>query len=301
MKKVLFIILVLFSFIGAINASDYSCEIVGDDIIYSNSNKTSYINVNITNVEDLLSFRMYIKYNNKKFDVDTCQFLNYTTSSCSLRTNDNSLIFYDYLYNKDYSLKDYPFFYANFKSNENTPNTGTTTISVYFEDVKDKNNKSITIDKCEKKLSFEEGNGEIDVKTDTFNISIDGYNFEFDENTYEYNLDVKSEVNSLDIKVESPDSYKYIVNGATDLNSFGNKVTIDVTTPDNNNVTYTINVIREKTEIETTNIKENIKDNLKNIKKYLPYILGVIVILLIIIIIIKKKDNNKMDKYLKDL
>ena len=300
MKKILFTILISFAFIGALNAAEYSCEITGDDVLYSNSDKTSYINVNINNIEDISSLRMYIQYDNKLFDTSTCQFLNYTASACSLRANDKSKIFYDYTFNKDYSLNDYPFYFANFISNDKTPNTGKTTIKVYFDDVKDKNNKSIKINECTKEFTFMEGT---DGKTisDKLNIEIAGYKFDFDEETYEYNFAIDKDINSLDIKVTTPENYKYSVNGATDLNTFGNKITIIITDLENNETTYTINVIREKSQTVPTDIKKEAKSFLKDFKKYLPEIVAVLIITFTVIIIISKTGNKKMDKYLYDL
>ena len=156
MKKMLFTILTLILFISILNASEYNCEINGDDIIYSNSDKTSYISIDITNIEEISSFRMYIKYDSTKYKADSCQFLNYNLPSCSLRVNDSNLIFYDYNYNEEYSLNDYPFFYTIFISNDKTPNKGNSKINVYFEDAKDKNNKDITINECKKTINFEE-------------------------------------------------------------------------------------------------------------------------------------------------
>ena len=301
MKKVLFTVLIIFSFIGVINASDYSCEIIGDDIIYSNSEKTSYINVNITNIDEIKSFRMYIKYENKKYKVDTCQFLNYNTTSCFLRVNDKSLIYYDYNYNKDYKLHDYPFFYASFKSIDKTPSEGESTITVYFEDVKTNENKNVTITDCNKTFTFVKESDEKLVKVDKFNIEIEGYSFEFDPDTLDYYLYVEDIINNLDIKVSAPDNYKYTINGATDLNTFGNKVTINVTDNKGKEKVYTINVMRDKESLERTDIKKDVKNTLKDIKKYLPYILIVLVIIIIIMLIVHKKDNKKMDKYLDNL
>lgn len=300
MKKVLFTVLISLFFIGHIYASIYTCEIEGDEVIYSNSDKSSYINVYINDIENIKSFRMYIKYDNKKFQVGTCQFLNYTTSSCFLRTNDKSLIYYDYNYSKDYSLNDYPFFYVNFKSNDKTPTEGETMVNVYFEDVKDNNNKSTTIEGCSKKLVYAIDNTP-KTKYEELNILIDGYKFEFDKDTYEYNLYVKKAINTLDVKVHAPDEYKYKINGATDLNTFGNKVTIEVEDKDNNVKVYTINVVRQNKDIERTDIKKDLKSSLIGIKKYVPFTIVVLVILAIALIIINKKDNNKIDKHLDNL
>ena len=300
MKKVLFTIIISFVFVGALNASDYSCEITGDDVIYSNSEKTSYINVKINNIEEISSLRMYIQYDNKLFDTSTCQFLNYTASACSLRANDKSRVFYDYVYSDEYSLNDYPFYFANFKSNNKTPDTGKTTIKVYFDDVKDKNNKSVKISECTKEFTFAEGTDGKNI-SDKLNIEIDGYKFDFDESTYEYSIPVDTDINSLNVKVTTPENYKYSINGASDLNTFGNKVTIVVTDENNNETTYTINVLREKQEVTQTNIKKEAKGILKDFKKIYPFIIGAVIIVVIVIIVFSKKDSKKMDKYLDNL
>lgn len=302
MKKILFTIFVIFTFINVLNASNYSCEISGDDILYSNSDKYSYINVNIENIEDILSFRMYIKYDNKLFDVDKCQFLNYTTSICSLRANDKSLIFYDYNYSEDYKINDYPFFYANFKSNLNTPIEGSSKIEVYFEDVKDKNNNNIRIDKCSKIFTFEnEGDKLLEEKT--FDIKIKDYDFTFDKSISDYKLYVEDNINSIDIDMSCPSNYSCEISGASDLNSFGDKVLINVTTDSNEELVYTINVIREKSNYIKDDIKTEVKSIIKKskIKIYYPYILGAFIFILIVVMIVRKKDSKKMDKYLDNL
>ena len=301
MKKVLFTILITILFIGYVNASDYSCEILGDDIIYSNSDKTSYISVNIENISEISSLRMYIKYDNLKYSANSCQFLNYNLPSCSLRVNDESLIFYDYNYNEEYSLEDYPFFYASFISNDKTPTNGQSKIKVYFEDVKDKNNNNIEISECNKTFTFEEGSGKTDTISDSLNVIIKGYKFDFDDKKYEYNLKVDNDVNTLDINISVPENYEYNVTGATDLNSFGNKVIINIKNDKNEEKEYTINVLREKSNTQITSFSQYLKNIFNKVKKILPFILGIIIVLIIALLIVSKKDNKKMNKYLDKL
>jgi len=301
MKKVLCILLVIFSFVSVLNATEYECSISGSESIKSNSQDYSYLNIDISNIENISSLRMYIKFDDKLYSTNKCKFLDYA-NTCDIAVSDSGSVYYNYSYNKDYSLNDYPFYYISFISNENTPSEGNTKISVYFEDAKDINNKDISIKGCEKELYFEDGNSQTTISYEDLNIKIKDFDFDFDKDTYEYNLYVDSEINSLDIEVQAPDDYTYFVSGATDLNSFGNKVLITVSNSENE-YTYTINVNREKEEFIPTDIKGEISSVVKkaNIKTYYPYILIPLIIIVLIVIIVKKINNKKMDKYLDNL
>ena len=312
MKKVLFIIMFFIS-INYINALEYSCSISGDNIIHSyNENMDekslySFINIEIDNIEELESFRFYAKYDKDLYDVKDCHFLNYNTSGCQKAASDNSLVVYEYNYSKSYELSSYPFYYINFVGNINTPTEGETTIKVYFENVKDKNGKSVEIEPCEKILKFDK-TSMTETATETVeitevNVLIEGYKFKFDENILEYDLKLDNDVNKLKIDVQVPSNYKYTLNGASDLNSSGNKVIITIIDPEENEKVYTIKIIKDKEEIINKD-KDNKFINFiysDKLKKYAPIVIGIIIVILVVILIIRKYNSNKLDKYFDNL
>ena len=322
MKKIIFTIIVLFTFIIKTYASSYTCNLSGDSTMYPyDETKSVYfyvvnMKIDIENIKDLSSFDMYIKYDKDLFGVYGCTFLNNNRSNCNFNKDDNSIITYNYKYSNKYNFDNTTFYTVSFISNHKTPNSGNSEVKVYFENVKDKNNNDSEINECIREIAFKEMDEyyipsetkETHESTDSSsyikNLTIKGYNIEFDSNTQEYVLKVSSDVNKLDIDVELFDSNgSYIISGASDLNSFGNKITITVTSSNNEERKYTINVLKDKQTIDDTNIKEKVKSfiNFKNIKKNLPYILGGIIAIILLIILIKKLSSRKLDKYLDDI
>ncbi len=318
MKKFLFIIFMFLIFSLNIDAISYECSISNEkDYItayeegLNESSLYTYMNVDITNIENIESLSLYVKYDSKKYDVQGCHFLNYNTSGCSLSLKSNNIIYYDYKYSDSYKIKDYPFFYVNFMSNQNTPKSGSTKVEVYFDSAKDKNGNSISIKGCSKTFTFKKDenaeaidNTQTDIEIDGYTVLIDGYDFKFDRDKYEYSLDVDKDVNSLDVKVLVDEDYKYTMTGAADLNTFGNKITITITDNENNEKNYVININKEKTEIKKTPGAKSVAKNIFSsidVKKYIIGGLIIVISLIVLIAIIKKLTSRKIDKYLDKL
>ena len=320
MKKILLFILCYFCIIFSVNASEYMCHINGDDVMHPYDESRSnwfYIvseKINIDNIEELSTFKMFISYDNTLYSVNGCNLLNNTSADCSINKNNND-VYYTYKYSSKYKL-DNDFYTVNFISNKNTPSEGSSEIKVYFESAKDKNGNKVTIEPCTTNITFKDLEGyfvpsevnvldeDSEVSSYIKNLKIKGYNIDFDKEKEEYNLNVESDVNKLDVSVELYDkNATYLIRGASDLNSFGNKIIILVKSSDNEEREYKINVIKDKQDVQTEDIKEDVKGifSKENIKKYLPIILGGIILIIIIIAIIKKISSKKLDKYLDNI
>ncbi len=314
MKKI-FLSLFLFLILSSnINALEYKCKIEGEkDYITAYNNEIdknelyTSLNINITNIDNIDSLRLYAKYDNSKYEVEECHFLNYATSGCLLAHNNDNLIFYDYKKSNTYKILDFPFFYINFKSNEKTPKEGKTNIEVYFEDAIDKDGNKIDIIPCTKTFEFKQIVSNANVNIDKveesskdIDVLIEGYDFIFDSNTYEYDLKVDKNVTNLPVKVLVSDEYTYTLTGASDLNTYGNRITITIIDSQNKEKVYTINVIKEKEDIKDLDINKNIKNTIKNTnyKKYIPHICIIFISLIVLIIIFRKITARKIDKFL---
>ena len=320
MKKVVIFLITCFSFLISINASVYTCNITGESEMYSYDEKRSdffYIvneKININHIEELSTFKLHIAYDNDLYGTYGCSFLNKAFSDCTINKNSKE-IYYTYNYSSKNDLNN-DLYTARFISNYKTPSEGESVIKVYFDSAKDKQGNKVSIEECYKTITFKdlegyfvpsevkEVNEDSEVSSYIKTLKIKGYNLDFDSETFEYNLHVKSDVNKLDISLELYDSNaSYLIKGASDLNSFGNKVIILVKSSDNDETEYKINVVREKEEIEKTSIKEEVKNifSKNNIKKYLPIVIGILLIIIIIIFVIKKISSKKIDKFLDEI
>lgn len=317
MKK-LFMFIIFFLFIVIIHASGYTSSINGEDVMYpydetrSNYFFVSNMRINIDDIEDLSSFNMYISYDKDKIGVSECSLFDGNKKDCTF-SSDNSVIKYSYKYSKDYKF-DKDFYIVSFVSNNKTPNNGTSDIKVYFEDAKDKNGNDVKIDESVKTITFKEigeyyvpsdnKKEESEVSSYIKELKIDGYDIDFDSKTQDYTIKVDNEINKLDISVELYDKNgRYIITGASDLNSFSNKISILVTSSDNEEREYKINVIREKQEINKASITGEVNNIVKktNIKSYIPFIGGGIVLIILLVLIIKKLSSKKLDKFLDNI
>ncbi len=319
MKKIFTFLIMFLLFIVNINAEEFKCTITGSDSMYPLDEERSEFffitnyKINIENIDKLSSFNMYISFDNKLYDIKGCAFLNNEIGKCKISDNK---VTYSYSSSSKNNLKN-DFYTLSLKSNDTTPNKGESNIKVYFEKAKDKNKNAVTIDECYQTISFKEVGNFVVPSENTGNeiedsnpsvkikkIDIKGYNLELKDDVYEYDLEVDNDVNKLDIELELEDkNAKYTITGASDLNSFGNKVIINVTSSDNEEQEYKINIIKEKKEINTTDIKEDIKKSswFQNIKDNYLIIIGGIILIILLILIIRKLSSKKLDKYLDNL
>lgn len=139
-------------------------------------------------------------------------------------------------------------------------------------------------------------------------IKIENYTINFNKNKLEYSIDIKEDVNKLDIKVVPESKLSTInINGADDLKSNNYKVTIDVISENKSKKTYVIKAkVIEEEEIElndsskdeSTDSKFQISEKTKNIIIISSIALGVIII---VVSIITYKKDRELDKKLNKL
>ena len=143
------------------NALEYTCTLSGNDKINSKSNDSNInlrsitpLNINISNINNISSFTVYIQYDNELIGVNTCNLLNYIGSGCS--TTSDRKIFYEYKYSDTYlNLFDkYNLYTVSFMPKASTPESGKSEVKVYFENAKDIEGNSITINNCNKTYNF---------------------------------------------------------------------------------------------------------------------------------------------------
>lgn len=341
MKKK-FILLIILFLLFPINtkALEYESKLSGPDTISSMPNDEemlirTYKNlyIDITNIENIDSFNMYVKYDTNLIGLSTCNLLNYISEGCHI-TSDKE-VYYEYKYGNSYEkqFKDNNLYRVGFRPIDNTPEKGTTTVEVYFKNAKDKEGNSITIKSSTKTYSFKKygmiiNNNDTENNNDNNNkkqettateksnnnfldkLEIKNYTINFDKYINNYYITLEKDINTLDIEIslEDPKStYKII--GADNLKENNNKVTIEVTSESKEINTYTINIKtiekedkkENNTPISNVN-KENNKDKKITINK--DYItIGILSIILIIIIsiIISNRNNNKINKMFNGL
>jgi len=166
-KKV--VLLFMFLLILPINifALEYNCELSGTDKFYSKPSDLNSIvifrtnlYINITNIENISSFTLYVDYDEQLVGVTSCGLLNYIATPCSTTGNPNNrIIFYDYKFSNNYleMFDKYSLYNILFLPISSTPKEGETEINVYIEDAIDKDGNPITVNSCSKKYKFAEG------------------------------------------------------------------------------------------------------------------------------------------------
>lgn len=347
MKKKIILLTTLF-LISPINikALEYESKLSGPDTISSmpsdeemliRTYKNLYID--ITNIENIDSFNMYIKYDKSLIGLSTCNLLNYISEGCQI-TSDKE-VYYEYKYGNSYKeqFKDNNFYRVGFRPIDATPESGTTTVEVYFKNAKDKEGNSITIKPSTKTYSFskygmilnnkdkendktkdnENSNNNIEQEPTTKEksnnnfiekLEIKNYSIKFDKYINNYSITIEEDINTLDIDLSLEDSKStYKIIGADNLKENNYKVSIEVTSESKETNTYIINIKTNEKEEEKENTnpivntnKENKKDKKITINKdYI--IIGIlsIVLLIIISIIISNRNNRKINKMFNGL
>lgn len=123
-------------------------------------------------------------------------------------------------------------------------------------------------------------------------LVIEGYNIKFSKTRNNYHIDVKSNINKLDIKCILEDinaTYEIIGNDNLDDN---NHIYVNVISESGKKNTYVISINKEK---------EIIKEKLDTKAIIVIGIIVVIIVLLLILFIIHKIKENRLDKLLNKL
>ena len=143
-------------------------------------------------------------------------------------------------------------------------------------------------------------------------LEIENVELDFHKETSTYTIYVDSDVNELNMKLETEDSKaSYQVIGADNLKNSNYIVRIEVTAEDKTKNTYYIKVkqrvkeseIVEKAE-EQEKVSEEKVDSKKlthNILKWLGIVLGVVCFMVVVMFLISKVSDKSIDKKLKEL
>lgn len=332
MKKIILFIMLIFIFPIKISALEYNSILSGDETISvvpddSEVSSRLYRNlyINITNIENISSFDMYIKYDNSLIGLSTCNLLNYISTGCHMSSNKE--VYYQYRYSDGYSsmINNYNFYRVGFMPIESTPDSGTTTVEVYFKNAKDKDSNPITIKSSNKTYTFSkygmsikkneednsekqtENNNEQPTNDNSNNLTIEtitkksdnnyinkleikNYNLNFLKDKNDYSIEIDNEVNNLDITVILDDNNStYEIIGTNDLKANNYKVSIEVTSESGIKNIYTINAKiknENKTEENILTPSAEIKEDTKKITFNKNYLIYSSIGLLLIILII---------------
>ena len=131
------------------------------------------------------------------------------------------------------------------------------------------------------------------------NLSIENYDIKFDKEKHVYEVEVKKDVNTINLKVEPEDSKAtYDVEGADDLKKNDYKVTVKVTAENGDVNTYIVNVKNDQ--------KVEVKDDRDGKIPTKYFIIGgivaaIIIIVIIIIYFIAHGKDRKLEKSLDEM
>lgn len=304
MKKIMLLIILVLIFPTKTNALEYEVKLSGEDTISSKPNNPEDLNraytslfIDITNFENIDSFTMYVKFDKNLIGLNTCNLFNYISEGCYI-TNDKT-VFYNYKYNDGYSkyFNNYRFYRVGFMPIDTTPDSGTTTVEVSFENAKDKNQNPITIKSSSKTYTFRKpgmifkSNDNESTNSNTLNEdeknnnNDDIINYNNENNTSTDSTNQKSNnnyINKLKIENYDIDFNKDKNNYTIDINNDINKLNIEVILDDSkatykiigeddlkaNNYEVYIDVISESGKKNTYIIKTNItNDTINTINK----------------------------------
>ena len=303
--KIKFVLLVALILLIPINvdALEYKSTLSGKDTIYSKKNtywQALYSNlyVDITNIENIGYFEMYVSYDKNLIGLNNCNLFNYAGSGCHMSS---SKIYYKYEYSDSYEkyFNNNSFYRIVFVSNDSTPSSGTMKVDVYFENAKDKEQNPITITSSSKTYTFSES--KINVPTteeDTSNNK--------DESNNQAIGDDKENTST-----NENNNYVESQNDTSGNNSINNKDNgINNNEIENNESNG--NSIKETKEDKTGTKTDDENHNVSSEKqepheknhnyKYLIIVgitLGVIIIG--IVLIVTYKNNKKLDKMFDEL
>jgi len=339
--KLKFILLITLCFILPINikALEYESKLSGENTISSMPDNEqnlirTYKNlyIDITNIENIDSFNMYIKYDKEVMGLTTCNLLNYIAEGCHITSAKE--IYYQYKHSDGYNnlFDNYNLYRVGFRPINTTPEAGTTTIEVYFKNATDKGGNPITIKSSSMTYNFTKygmifkdnnkeeetentpTNDNIEKSNNNFikSLEIKDYTIDFDKYINNYRITIDENINNLDINfsLEDPKA-TYKITGAEDLKENNYKVSIEVTSESGEKNTYTIttkiknSTINENETIieneENTEIIPNDNKKIKIKKEHIIIAILSIILIAIIITIINNKNNSKMNKMFEGL
>lgn len=337
--KLRYILLITLFLILPINtkALEYESKLSGENIFSSMPDneenlfrKYRNLYIDITNIETIDSFNMYIKYDKDIMGLTTCNLLNYIGEGCHITSAKE--VYYEYKHSKGYNelFNNYNFYRVGFKPTSTTPEAGTTTVEVYFKNAIDINGNPITIkpstmtytivkngiilntnNKEEENITT---NDNIEKSNNNFikSLEIKDYTIEFDKYINNYRITIDENINNLDIKFSLEDEKAtYKITGADNLKENNYTVSIEVTSESGEKNVYTITskinnttINNNKNIIEKEENTEIIPKDTKKIKIKKEHIIIAIlsiILITIIITIINNKSNNKMNKMFEGL
>jgi len=212
MKKILILLtIIILVHPIRIHALEYNCELSGKDKIYTKPSDPNMMNrsttslyIDISNIDNLSSFTLYVGYDKELVGLSNCNLLNYAGSGCYI-TNDKK-VFYDYKYSDGYLnlFGNYRLYTVSFMPKDSTPESGVTQVSVYFENAKDKEGNPVTINSCNKSYSFAKSGMYFKNDTDeTNNSDVNVDNIKGNETKEENNLNTSvTDNDNSDVKKE---------------------------------------------------------------------------------------------------
>lgn len=304
-KYMIFLLLLSNYSISNVKATDYVCQLSGDNKIILPSKKFSgkyghyydggKLEINVTNIEDIASFTIYIEYDPKKVWPFNCHLFNIADGGCPVTGPDTGIVWKQY---KSYSrdnymeeLKKYSLFYVSFAANDTYSSLEAMKIKVSFQDAIDRDGNSITIEPCTRTFEFIDKN-KIEQKENVSNENSanpeDGLKEIDDENSSSLNetkpeVILESENKSIEEKPE------------TILES-ENKLVEDKNITEDTSKSI---VSKQETISKNKNIQK--KDSSKEkstfqLKDYMYIIVPsfIILIIILVIVVIKSRNTNKL-------
>lgn len=225
MKKVIISLLfVLFMVPFEISASQYIATASGNKIFHTKEDLNTYgpyaytsLAINISNVTDLDSLVIKVKYDRSLIGLQGCSHLYIANGGCPVY--DGDVYFrYEFTEGRADRLNQYDFYLVRFMPKEGTPSSGTTNVIVEFENVKDKQQNDVYIEPLNIQYTFEpmyfkwegpndstdsednnENNTNSDISNNQNNINL-GHNV--NQNTVNSNTNNVQNNNSPDTKFE---------------------------------------------------------------------------------------------------
>jgi hypothetical protein len=135
-----------------ISALEYIPRTSGYTTIYSKPESSPIypyytdLYIDISNIENIYSLEMIIRYDRNLVGLSNCHLLNYAGSGCQMGGG-WEYIYYSYKASDSYSslFNKYAFYTVTFMPMDTTPLSGSTEVSIEFKNAKDKEQNTISI------------------------------------------------------------------------------------------------------------------------------------------------------------
>lgn len=291
-------------------ALTYNSYLTGGNTLYArgesyneNVRLHTSLGINITNLEDIGYFEMYVDYDNNLVGLSNCNLFNYAGSGCYI-TSDKK-IYHIYKYTDGYTeyFNKYNFYTITFMPKDATPSTGNTKVHVMFRNAKDKNGNDITITPSTKDYNFltfgfkiNTSDKDVTIENDDSNVENKDINDDSvdtleDNDTFNTENSSKNAINGNDTIIDSDNK--------TDNDAKKNKIVDDSSKIVNNNVK------NKKKDKQIRNSEMGNKDSNKvrvnkTMKKYLIIGSSCLIFLIIIIAIMNHQKNKKLDQIFEE-